>query len=217
MGDIQEMAITSGLVEIILRYTFLGQKCETPSYWSPGGAAWVTANATQGAEAWWNEVKTVWRAMAVTSGSLTFDSVFFQEIGGGLEYGEYAVPSGEREGTRDGASLGAFLPAYVAVGCRLSVTTRATRPGQKRFPFPTEADNNDGHVEAAYLSLVAAVAEKYSTPLIMGAPVATGTLTPQVAGFTGSPPTLRAQQEAVGYVLNGLFTSQVSRRPGHGA
>lgn len=211
------MAITSGLVQILLRYTFLGQRCETTSYWSPGGAVWLTANAAQGAEAWWNEVKDEWRALYPSSSDVSMDSVFFQEIGGGLEYGEYAIPTGERLGTRVATGLGDFLPAYVAVGCRLSVTTRVTRPGQKRFPFALEGDNVNGRVGDAFLALCASVAALYSTPLIMGAPVATGTLTPQIARFDRATGTLEAQQEAVGYVLNGFFTSQVSRRPGHGS
>lgn len=210
------MAITSGLVNIILRYTFLAQQCQTGSYWSPGGAVWLTANAAQGAEAWWNEVKDEWRATVPDTAEATFDSVFFQEIGGGLEYGEYAVPVGERRGTRSGTGFSTFLPPYVAVGCRLSVTTRVTRPGQKRFPFAGEIDNASGVVDPAFLALVAPVAALYSTPLIMGAPVATGTLTPQVARFDPVDDHLVAQQEAVGFVLRGTFTSQVSRRPGHG-
>lgn len=210
------MAIVSGLVSVILRYTFLAQRCETTSYYAPGGAVWLTANATQGAEAWWNEVKTAWRGLVPETAEATFDSVFFQEIGGGEEYGEYAVPVGERLGTREPVDFGSFLPAYVAVGCRLSVTTRLTRPGQKRFPFAGEGDNAAGAVSTEFLSLCAAVAEKYSTPLIMGAPVATGTLTPQVVHLPDDTDPVLHQQEAVGYVLRGTFTSQVSRRPGHG-
>jgi hypothetical protein len=145
------------------------------------------------------------------------DSVFFQEIGGGLQYGEYAIPPGERLGTRSATGLGDFMPAYVAVGCRLSVTTRSTRPGQKRFPFALEGDNVNGRVGDAFLTLCGAVAALYSTPLIMGSPVATGTLTPQIVRFNKDDGSLVAQQEAVGYVLNGSFTSQVSRRPGHGS
>lgn len=211
------MAITSGLVSIILRYTFLAQRCETTSYWSPGGAVWLTANAAQGAEAWWNEVKDEWRALFPASSDVSMDSVFFQEIGGGLEYGEYAIPVGERLGTRSASGLGDFLPAYVAVGCRLSVTTRTTRPGQKRFPFALEGDNVNGRVGDDFLALCATIAALYSTPLIMGAPVATGTLTPQVVHFPTVARPTQTQQEAVGYVLNGFFTSQVSRRPGHGS
>lgn len=210
------MAIISGLVRIDLRYTFLGQKCETTSYWSPGGLAWEAVNAAQGAEAWWNNCKNNWRALYPVGSANTFDSVFFEEVGGGEQYGEYAIPGAERNGTRVTTGMGDFLPAYVAVGCRLTVTTHATRPGQKRFPFAVEGDNVDGRVGVGFLALVANLGDFYSSPATLGAPVALGTLTPQVVHLpTTSAPTL-VQQECVGYVLNAMFTSQVSRRPGHG-
>lgn len=211
------MAITSGLVRIDLRYTFLAQRCETTSFWSPGGAAWVTVNAAQGAEAWWNNCKDRWRALAFNTPDITFDSVFFEEVGGGGEYGEFAIPADERSGSRDGTGLGDLLPPYVAVGCRLTVTTHATRPGQKRFPFALEADNSNGIVLSSFFALAGALGEFYSSPATLGAPVLAGTLTPQVVHFpTVSDPAQR-QQEAAGYVLNSYFTSQVSRRVGHGS
>src|SRR5664279_3094651 len=156
------MAITSGLVKVILRYTFLSQKCETIGYYAPGGAAWLTANAAQAAQAWWNDVKTAWRAIVPNSSDALFDSVFFEEVGGGLQYGEYAIPAGEVFGTRVATGLGDFMPAYVAVGCRLSVTTRATRPGQKRFPFAMEGDNVNGVVQAPFLALIETLSGHYS-------------------------------------------------------
>lgn len=211
------MAITSGLVRIDLRYTFLAQRCETTSYWSPGGAAWIAVNAAQGAEAWWNNIKNNWRALVPDSTVQSFDSVFFEEIGGGGEYGEFAIPTAERSGTRDATGLGGFLPAYVAVGARMTVTTHATRPGQKRFPFATELDNDEGVVGAAFLTLVEALAGQYSAPMTLGAPVLAGTLTPQVVHFPTVPDPTQRQQEIVGFVLNEFFTSQVSRRPGHGS
>lgn len=211
------MAITSGLVRVDLRYAFLGQRCETTSFWSPGGAAWLTVNAAQGAEAWWNNCKDRWRALVSPSAGNVFDSVFFEEIGGGGQYGEFAIPTGERQGTRDDTGLGNYLPAYVAVGCRLTVTTHDTRPGQKRFPFGLEGDNVDGDVQSAFLLLCADLGDFYSAPATLGSPVLAGTLTPQVVHFpTAADPTQR-QQEAVGYVLRTSFTSQVSRRPGHGS
>lgn len=211
------MAITSGLVRVDLRYTFLAQRCETTSFWSPGGAAWLTANAAQGAEAWWNNCKDRWRALFPSDAGNVFDSVFFEEIGGGGEYGEFAIPTDERGGTRDGTGAGGFLPPYAAVGCRLTVTTHATRPGQKRFPFALEGDNDNGNVEAGFLALCADLGDFYSAPATLGAPVLAGTLTPQIVHFPTVPDPTQRQQEAVGYVLNAAFTSQVSRRVGHGS
>jgi hypothetical protein len=154
--------------------------------------------------------------MVPPSDAASFDSVFFQEIGGGTQYGEFAVPDGERLGTRSGGPFGDFMPPYVAVGVRQVVTTHATRPGQKRFPFATEADNAGGIVQAAFLSLCSNLAAQYTSPATLGSPVAAGTLTPQVARFDPDSHALLAQQETVGAVINTFFTSQVSRRVGHG-
>lgn len=211
------MAITSGLVRVDLRYTFLAQQCETTSFWAPGGGAFLTVNAAQVGEAWWNNCKDRWRALAPAADWVVFNSVFVEEVGGGGEYGEYAIPTAEIYGLRDYGELGDMLPAYVAVGCKLTVTTHATRPGQKRFPFAFEGDNVNGVVGDDLLALCDDLGDFYSAPATLGAPVLAGTLTPQVVHFpTVADPTQR-QQEAVGYVLRHTFTSQVSRRPGHGS
>ena len=211
------MPITANIVRITLRYKFLGQNCQTAREFHPVGAAWLTADPLGAAEAWWNHVKAAWRALALTTSDISFESVLFEEIdGGGGGFAEFAVPTAERAGTR-GGGLGDLLPPYVAVGCKLTVATRATRPGQMRLPFAAENDNVNGVVQNAYLALANSLADLYDTTITLGAPVATGNLQPLVVRREGDPPLITASQPIVGHVLNGFFTSQVSRRVGHGS
>jgi hypothetical protein len=210
------MPITAGVVKITLRYTLMGQRCQTMRTFRPVGAAWLTADAAQGAEAWWNHVKAAWRALSITGSSFTFQSVLFEEVGAGQGFGEYAVPTAEQGGTRAAGTLGQYLPPFNAVGVKFTVGTRATRPGQMRVPGPTEGDNSDGNVSAAFIALVDALADVYDTPITLGAPVALGTLQPLVVTFSADGSIVLEDQDIIGHVTNPVFTSQVSRRPGHG-
>lgn len=210
------MPFTSDLINITLRYTFLGQKCQTAQAYSPAGAVFATVNATQVGEAWWNDVKTAWRSMFIPNDDkATLDSVLVEEIGGSLSFGEYAIPTDERSGTRDPGDATNYLPSYVAVGCRLTVPTRSTRPGQKRFPGALNTDVIENVVQAAFLGLCESLALKYDSVITLGAPVALGTLAPRIVHYD-PPGTVAASQDVDGHVINGYVTSQVSRRTGHG-
>lgn len=211
------MAFTGDIVKIGLRYIYLGQRCQTERTYRGEGATFYAADPTQVGEAWWADVKTAWRGLTNSSFGPIFESVYVEELGGSLSYGEFSIPSGERTGTRAPGTLGDALPSYVACGVRLSVATRRTRPGQMRLPFICDDDTTANTLKAGYLTLAAAVATKYSSVLVLGAPVALATLTPLVVTYTATvPPTVAEDQPIVGYVLNGNATSQVSRRPGHG-
>jgi len=212
------MPFSASLIEITLRYTNQSQQCQTARQYTWDGAAIAAATPAQVGEAWWNHYKTAWRALCVTTAAVAqFTSVLVREVGGGLAYGEYAIPVGEQLGTRDGTGLGNPLPSYCMVGCRLSVGSGVTRPGQMRIPFALEGDNAGQTVEAPFMALCEDLAELYSQPNIMGAPVATGVLTPNVVRFGADNDTVLANQPVDGFVLNTHFTSQVSRRFGHGS
>jgi len=211
------MAFTGDIVKIGLRYIYLGQRCQTERTYRGEGATYYAADPTQVGEAWWNDVKAAWRGLANSSFGPVFESVYVEEVGGALSYGEYSIPSAERTGTRAPGTLGDALPSYVACGVRLSVATRLTRPGQMRLPFVCDDDTQANALKAGYLALAATLAAKYSSVITLGAPVALATLAPLVVKYTQTvPPAVAADQEIVGYVLNGNVTSQVSRRPGHG-
>lgn len=211
------MPITASNLEIILRYTHYGQRMQTVRTYRPTGAAFLTASPSGVGEAWWNDVKAAWRGVCGAGYGNVFDSVFVREIGGGLAYGEYAIPAGERAGTRASGALGDGMPSYVAVGCKLTVGTGVTRPGQMRIPFLADADTLGNDVASGFLTLCQTLAAKYSSTITLGAPVATGTLTPNVLRYSKTvPPTVIASQDIGGYLLNSRVTSQVSRRSGRG-
>jgi len=210
------MAFSASHIEITLRYTNLGQQCQTARVYSWDGAAIAAASAQQLGESWWNHYKTAWRAMVAADADLgRFISVLVREVGGSLSYGEYSIPTGEQIGTRTG-SFTHQMPSYVAVGCRLTVGSAVTRPGQMRIPFMNEIDSEENSVGSTFLALCDTLATLYSEPNTLGAPTATGVITPNVVTWGADNNTIAASQEINGYVLNPFVTSQVSRRYGHG-
>lgn len=212
------MAFSASDIEITLRYTNLGQNCQTARVYTWDGAAIAAATPEQVGNAWWNHYKDAWRALLVDATDVgQFLSVLVREVGGGLAYGEYAIPSEEQTGTRDGTDLGNPLPPFVATGCRLTVASGVTRPGQFRIPFALEGDSNGSVFNSTWLALCEDLAELYSSANTMGAPVATGVLFPQVVRFGVDNNVIAAGQDVVGFVLRPQITSQVSRRIGHGS
>lgn len=211
------MGFSASHIEIALRYTNLGQQCQTARVYTWDGAAIAAASAAQVGEAWWNHYKAAWRGLAVAGIAYAqFTSVFVREVGGSLTYGEYAIPTAEQQGNRAGASTD-ILPSFMAVGVRLTVGTAVTRPGQMRVPFLLEQDSIQQSVQAPFLALCATLAALYSSNNILGAPVATGVLTPVVVRYGTDNNTVLASQNIVGHIENTFTTTQRSRRIGHGA
>jgi len=210
------MSFSASLIEITLRYLNQGQQCQTARVYRWDGAVIAAATAAQVGEAWWNHYKDSWRALANPDLEIArFTNVLVREVGGTLTYGEFAIPTDEQDGTRDAAFAGA-MPSFTSVGCRLSVGTGVTRPGQMRIPFMDEIDNDRNFVHANFLAICEPLAELYSQPNILGAPIATGVITPQVVTYGADNNTVEANQDVVGFVLNSVVTTQVSRRMGHG-
>ena len=215
--EIYKMAIGIGVpLKVVIRGTILSQAFQNVCWFVTDGAAFLTADATGVGEAFWNDIKTVWRAAQYDSpNGCVATSILVSEPGPTGAFGEYAIPVGEQVGTRAAAGSGGFLPAFNAAGFRQAVATRTTRPGQKRIPGAGEIDQAGGVWDAAYLALIDAVADKLSNPITLGAPVATGVLIPIVVGLDGDGNVVR-QQEITGYITNTFVTSQVSRKPGRG-
>lgn len=212
------MAFSATYIEITLRYLLLGQQCQTARAYSWDGAAIATATAEALGESWWNHYKNAWRALAPDYLPYAqFTSVLVREVGGSLSYGEYAIPIAEQDGTRSTDPSPNMMPSYVAVGCRLAVGSRLTKPGQMRIPFLYESDNVSNTVEAGFLALCEDLAELYSSSNTLGAPTATGVISPAVVRYGEDPDTVVAGQPIIGFVLNPFTTSQVSRRYGHGS
>ena len=210
------MAITGEFVDITLRYNWVGQQMQSRRRFRCIGAAFLNAEPLAVAEAWWNDVKGVWRALAPAAAGNLFTSINVEEVGGGMAFGEYAIPLAEQTGTRVTTGFAAAAPSFLAVGCRFTVGTRLTRPGQMRFSFLYENDMETQTVGTAYKALANAVAAKYASTITLGAPVATGVLKGQVVHITDPLTGAFAAQDIVGYLVADNLTTQNSRKIGRG-
>lgn len=175
-----------------------------------------TPTAGNYAEAWWNHVKTNYRALAPSSWGSAFTSVKVSELGNSEgEYGEYSIPAGERTGTRATPTDSDAMPSYAAVGVRLGVATRVTRPGQKRFGFLTQSDVIGNDLQSGYNALLVTLMDTMKANMTLGSPAAGVVLVPSVVGLNADG-TIRTSQVVTGYAINQKVTSQVSRRYGRG-
>lgn len=212
------MAIIGNRIDIHIRYTYLGQKCQNVMSYEPGGAAFLTADMIQVLEAYWNNIKGAFRALASTSAAVnTFDSLLGIEHGLGNQMAEYPIPPAERVGTRAAGDDGEWLSSFTAVGCRLTVATRSTRPGQKRLPFLRESDVTGNTLVPSIITLMDPAFQKFGDDVLLGAPVATGVLLPLVVHEPTVAAPAYAQQLVTGYTINPDVTTQVSRKKGRGA
>jgi len=210
------VAITTGSkISISLNATSAGQTIM--NVWEYSVLEIVgTPTAGHYGEAWWNHVKAGYRALALAAWGQVFTSVRVSELGNPLgEYGEFAIPTGERAGTRSNPTDAESMPNFTAVGVRLSVSTRVTRPGQKRFAFLTQSDVLGEDVQAPFQTLVATLMTTMVANMTLGAPAAGVVLVPNVVGLNADG-TIRGAQLVTGYAINGKVTSQVSRRFGRG-
>lgn len=176
----------------------------------------TAATAAQIGEAWWAHVKSTYRALYAADAGNLFESVFVRELDNPVgEYATYAIPTGERVGTRTAPSPGTFCPPFLATGVQLTVGSRATRPGQKRLPVLYEADVEGDALQSAWIALVESWANVIDTPMVLGAPAATSVLSPIV---TRKDPTgaVMASQAVTGHLTNTYCTSQNSRKRGRG-
>jgi hypothetical protein len=211
------MAITSDLIRVTFRAQVNAQKVEVVQSYAVAGAALLAVNCTQVAEALWNDVKVKWRAAVWDYTSYRFKSVFCEEIQGSLGFGEYPIPAGEQPGTRGPAAGTDDFPPFVAAGVRLTVASRVTRPGQKRFWGANETDQMSGVWGATYLGLLNTLMANWVAARDLGAPAALVGVIPQVVSYdriTGLP---TARQDVTGYLINTSVTTQNSRKYGHGA
>lgn len=168
-------------------------------------------------EAWWNHVKTAYRALSQSAAGPVFTSVLVRDLSDSAgELAEYSIPTADRTGTRATTAAPEALPNLNAVGMRLTVGTRVTRPGQKRIPFLTEADIAGDAVSATYVGLVQTLGGVVSARAILGAPAAGVAIDPVIVSrdATGA---VTADQVVIGYNVNPYVTSQVSRKRGRGA
>lgn len=210
------MAITTGSkISVALQMAFSGNVAM--NIWQYSVLEIVgTPNAAHYAQAWWNHVKTAYRALALTAWSPAFVSVRVSELVAGVgEYGEYGIPSAEQGGTRTAPTDADPSVSFNAAGVRLTVGTNATRPGQKRFPFLTQQDQTGQTLGSAYTALLVTLMNTMTTNLTLGAPAAGVVLVPNVVRLNPDG-SVAASQFVTGYSINPYVTSQVSRKQNRG-
>jgi hypothetical protein len=168
------------------------------------------------AEAWWNGVKDTYRSVATTVYTQLFQTVTVRELNAPLgALGTYAIPSGEQAGTRSPGSAAGALPPYCAVAIQLAVSTRVTRPGQKRLGGLVESDQNDGYLDGpVYAAAVAWSAEMISTQTL-GIPALLATTTPIVCRKDATG-VVTAHQPITSALVSPIVSTQNSRKYGHG-
>lgn len=174
-------------------------------------------SAVQIAEAWWNDIKTTYRALiAVGFGDAAF-SVKLRELNNlAGDYGEYDIPLAERVGTRANPAQAEGLPSFNAAATRWVVGTRATRPGQKRTAFLMEGDNSSGGLQASYKTPLSAFMTHMTSFLTLGAPAALTRLQPIICRKDASGFVV-AHQDVTGFIIANQISSQNTRKIGRGA
>lgn len=210
------MAITPGmLIEMTLWMDLTGSRAANVWQYEVVSAV-VPATAEEVAAAWWAAVKGVYRATAVVTGGRQFRSVAIRELNNPVgELAEYAIPAADGDGTRAAGTLGSYLPTANAMGVRLAVSSRLTRPGQKRLNFLTEGDVFNNDVGAGFISLAEDLMNVMTADISLPSPALATLLDPIVCrkDVTGA---VTANQPVIGYVVNPVVTTQTSRRAGRG-
>lgn len=210
------MAILVNDLKVTVRGTIFGKQWYNVQWYRlTGPGPFATADPVQVGEAYWNDVKGAYRACVFPDPYFTFESVLVAEPGLTGAYAEYSVPPAEREGARTVGLGNAPLASFNATGVRLTVGSRVTRPGQKRFCFLTEADVDGNDIEAPMLTLVEDVAQKFSSAITLGAPVALGGMHPEIVRLDPTTQLVTVKQDVTGHLVNPLVTSQVSRKQKH--
>lgn len=168
------------------------------------------------AEGWWNQVKTSHRALAISGYGSVFQSVRIRELNNPTgDYAEFDIPSGEQAGSRSNPADSDAMPYHVATAVRLTVGTRATRPGQKRFPFATQQDIIASSVQAAWKVLITAAVTSAVGTLTLGAPAALEVLDTIVCRKDAAGTVLN-HQLVTGFIVANYASSQNSRKVGRG-
>jgi hypothetical protein len=206
------MPVTAAILRVVVRWTAFGEPCENVGYFYPVGAAFLTATCTQVAEAVWNDFKADYRALLpATPTEYLFKEVFVEEVDVGAGIGTYPIPAAEQPGTRATTGGVTVQQVWNSASVKLVVGSHATRPGGKRWsPIYDQDVDGDRVLGATILGLMDAFGALWGTTRTLGAPVATGTLVPQVVSLI-TPLTYGGNQEVIGYQVNPKGTHQTTR------
>lgn len=174
------------------------------------------ATAATVAQGWWDRVKATYRPLVHQGYGAAFFSVLCQDLSDPEgEYGEYAVPAGEQAGTRTQGNDSELTASFIAVGVRLTVPSRSTRPGQKRFGFLIEDDIANNNLTGALPTALTSHMLVMTQSIPITAPLPTADLIPVVVRRDAFG-AVTAFQDVSGFSINTRLTTQVSRRLGRG-
>lgn len=213
------MAIFVGTdLQMTVKGIYSAQQTETVwSYKVADAPIGVGVTAPELAQAWWNHVKSLYRAIMPSSFGTVMLSVECRVVNNALgDFGEYDIPVGEQAGTRTPPAQNEPMPGFATAGVRLTVATRATRPGAKRFSCLTEGDQNAGTLQSSIITPLNAFMAFMTSDLgPLGAPAVAFNLRPMIYRL-GAGEAVLAEQRVVGHLINPYVTTQVSRKIGHG-
>jgi hypothetical protein len=132
------------------------------------------------------------------------------------DYGEFAIPGADAAGTRAPSTPGDALTPFVALGVRLGVATRVTRPGQKRFAGFCEADIQGPQFTSSVTTAANLLMALMRADMTLGAPAALTTLDPVIVrkDLTGLPV---VSQPITSHIVNLYVTTQNTRKFGRGS
>lgn len=213
------MALSGDKLQIALEMSNWGQQTMNVWYYEVTSAL-TDVPVADIAQAWWNHVKTAYRALAnVAIVQQAFIAVHVRDADNPTgEAASWAIPAIERNGTRANPPTGGdAMPPYVAVTGRLGVGTRATRAGSKRFPFALETDNLNGSVMAGFSGLCQDILTACTVGVVLGAPALAVDLVSVVRGVGASDPPVVTYQPVISTQVNPYMSTQNSRKFGRGA
>jgi len=168
----------------------------------------------QVAEAWWNDKKVLYRGMVTNVWTQAFLSVAIEQVDVAVAgFGVYAIPAGEQAGTRVPAVApgNVQMNTFSAIGMRLNVSTRATRPGQKRFWGLSEGDVLGNNLEAPAAAAAVAFGATLASTILFGAP-ALSAEAKMIVRASGADNVPQVHQDITGASVSLNVRSQVSRR-----
>jgi len=174
------------------------------------------ATPAEWGEALWNHIKTNYRALVSAGHPTAFQFVRVREMDSLTgEYGEFAIPVIEQPGTAP-TSTTTYLPIFNSAGIKFTVSTRLTRPGQKRIPGQRGEDISSIQWVPAYLTKLETFGQMMDDSLTLGAPALGSELQLAVVSVDRTTGLPTAHQEVTGHLVNPYVTSQVSRKFGVG-
>lgn len=209
------MANVNDVIRLVDYSTYFGQQCLNVYYFQLGNA--VLGNFIDYAARWWENVGPTIRA--VQNNGVFHTKVTVENVSSGIDIAEYSIPAAEGNGTRVPASAEQRMSPFVALGVRLSVSTRFTRGGYKRYVGMNEPDWGEYGVgpiaatmQTALNNLVAALPQS----VLVSSPAQNSLLIPVIAriGVDG----LVAQFNAIsGAKAAEALTTQNTRKVGRGS